>query len=259
MGYGDELMAAGEAEKLYNELGLKVVITDQRGRRRWSDIWDGNPAIATEADIARGKVQYITNGPNARPYNANVPFTAQAGIKFTDWRARDHRGRIYLTDEERELGTSTRDRVGPYWVIEPSPIASSNPNKQWFHERFADVVRQVSDRAWVQGVHSSFRPIEGITYVPTKTFRLACGLLSAASGYLGTEGGLHHAAAALGIPAVVIFGGCMSVETFGYPEHLNIADDGPDSPCGRWVPCEHCRQAMEAITVDRVVSALTSV
>jgi len=246
-------MAAGEAQVLHDRTGQKVAITDGRGRVRWSDIWEGNPAVASLADIVTNEpMEYLQNGPNCRPYNENRPFTRDSGVKFTDWRARDHRGRLYLTVEERALAPH-----GDYWLVEPSPMIQSNPNKRWPFERFQRVVEQ-THVTWVQTTHLDSIPLPYVLQVPTRSFRETCGVLAGAKGYLGTEGGLHHAAAALGIPAVVIFGGCMSVESLGYPEHVNLVDDGPGTPCGRWEDCAHCRTAMERITVEQVVEAVSA-
>lgn len=255
MGWGDEILAAGAAQRLYEDTGQKVAITDRGGAVRWNDIWLGNPAIATPTEAARGRVQFMQNGPNARPYHAkNVPLTRLSGVKFTDWRARDHRGRLYLTDAERERGRRLR-ADGPYWLIEPSPVAQSNQNKRWPFDRFERVAQRVPVRL-VQLLHDDSHELMKVSGTRTPTFRDACGVLASAEGYIGTEGGLHHAAAALGIPAVVIFGGCMSVETFGYPEHINLADNGPESPCGRWMPCTHCVRAMAAISAAQVLDAV---
>lgn len=237
--------------------GRKVAITDRAGRVRWSDIWRGNPIIATPEESRRDDVQRILNGPNARPYNANMPFTRHSGVTFTNWRARDNRGRLYLTEQELDLGRRLRSSVGPYWVVEPSPTARSNPNKRWPYERFQMLVNRPTTERWVQPLHPESRQLDQAIGVNAPTFREACGILASADGYLGTEGGFHHAAAALGILAVVIFGGCMSVEALGYPEHVNLADDG--APCGRWLPCAHCRLAMEQISVDQVWDAVQMV
>ncbi|MFH1718524.1 MAG: glycosyltransferase family 9 protein [Planctomycetota bacterium] len=45
------------------------------------------------------------------------------------------------------------------------------------------------------------------------------------------EGGISHIAAALNIPAVVIFGGFSDPEWTGYPDHVNITSD---------IECRHC-------------------
>jgi len=68
--------------------------------------------------------------------------------------------------------------------------------------------------------------------------RLACGVRAAATG----------------TPAVVIYGGVISPANTGYDLHLNQYAGG--EPCGSRKPCRHCRQAMGAIGVPRVVADL---
>lgn len=253
------MFAAGEAQVVYDaDPSKRVAICDLHGDVRWHDLWDGNPIIAKPDDVAAGEaVHRITNGVGCRPYAVN-PWSRQSGITFTDWRARDHRGRIYLTEQEHAVGRQIREEIGPYWVVEPSLSAQSNPNKQWPWRNFVQVTEPGGPQ-WLQMIHTDSIPLGFPKLIWGQTFRVACGILAHADGYLGTEGGLSHAAAALGIPAVVLFGGCMSVETFGYPEHVNLADNGPESPCGRWLPCPHCQAAMAAITVPAVAQAVESV
>jgi len=45
------------------------------------------------------------------------------------------------------------------------------------------------------------------------------------------EGGISHIAAALNVPAVVLFGGFSDPEWTGYPDHVNITSD---------IECKHC-------------------
>lgn len=68
---------------------------------------------------------------------------------------------------------------------------------------------------------------------------------------MGCEGGMHHGSAAVGIPAVVLFGGFIHPRTTGYESHANIFTGG--RACGSIKPCAHCRQAMLAISVERVL------
>ncbi len=257
---GDEILAAGEAQRLHDEDPTKrVAIVGRNMLPRWHDLWEGNPIIAKPEECFQDEILHIViSGTNARPYNAAVPFTRESGVQFTNWRARDNRGRLYLRESELARGRQLRDE-GPYWVVEPSPSRESNSNKRWPLDRFQDAVWESPELNWVQPIHRDSFRLSRVHSIETASFRDACGLLAGAAGYLGTEGGLHHAAAALGVPAVVIFGGCMSVETFGYPEHANLADTGPGSPCGRWVACDHCREAMRRIMVFDVLDGIKSV
>ena len=67
-------------------------------------------------------------------------------------------------------------------------------------------------------------------WLETTTFRHALQVLSKAKLFVGTDGGLHHAAAALGIPSVVIWTGFTSPRHLGYDTHRNIHDGS--EPCG---------------------------
>jgi ADP-heptose:LPS heptosyltransferase len=260
MGMGDEIMAAGEAERIFRSDPSKpVAICDLTGQVRWHELWEGNPAIATPAYVkSKQPVHRITNGVGCRPY-IRYPFTAVRGMRFTDWQARDHVGTLYLTNDELTLGKRIRDEVGPFVLIEPDVKPSSTPNKQWGAERFAAVVEALPEMTFIRAHGDECRPFLGVKNVRTRSFRQACGILAAADGFFGTEGGFHHAAAALGQPAVVIFGGFISPKSTGYDTHVNIADKGPGSPCGRWQPCGHCAEAMDRIEVGRVIEAVSSV
>jgi hypothetical protein len=254
VGMGDEIMAAGEAEVIFRQTGVPVAILGRDGQPRWHPLWEGNPAIAHPYRITR-VTPTITNGVGCRPY-ISYPFTAARGMRFTDWRARDRVGRVYLTADELALGKRIRYEVGPFLLLEPDVKPDATPNKAWGLDRFADVVRQMSDITFVRAHGDECRTFPPVKNVHTRTFREACGVLAASDGYVGTEGGFHHAAAALGKPAVVIFGGFISPKTTGYETHLNICDKLPGSPCGKWRQCGHCLAAMDRITVPMVVEAV---
>lgn len=261
MGYGDELMAAGQAQRVYEaDPSRRVAICDRVGDVRWHPVWEHNPIVARPEEVAAGEpVHRIRNGVGCRPYIRSL--TVESGLRCTDWRARDHRPVLHLTDEERKRGRRDLARAmkrtrRPVVILEPSIKAQSSPNKQWGAERYAAVVAACSEIQFVQMLHEGIDPIAGVATVWTASFREACAVLAAADGYLGPEGGLHHAAAALNVAAVVLFGGFISPETTGYPDHVNLADTGPGSPCGCWKPCPHCRAAMDRISVDAVMAAV---
>lgn len=248
MGWGDELMAAGQAARVSREGGgAKVCILNSHGQARYHEMWEGLDFITP---VQKPGALTIRNGPGCRPY-IKYPFTS-AGHVYTEWRARDHRPVI-----SRQL---VGDRVdGPWVLIEPTIKALANPNKQW--SRWQEVVDALPAVQFVQCGPSarSGAPARqllagpNVTQFVTETFIEAARLLNTCALYVGPEGGMHHAAAALNVPAVVIFGGSPSVKATGYPDHTNL---GGDEPCGRWEPCTHCVKTMNAITPERVVEAV---
>ncbi len=265
VGWGDEIMAAGQARALQEKDPRKVAVTDASGRVRWHPAWQGNPRIATPCEADRGDVQRLTNGPGCRPYVdygrmrgdfAQVyprrPFTtrvldARLPWRFTDWRAEP--GEIYVRRAPRR---------GETVVVEPHLKGGASANKQWGWARWQDLVSRV-DVAWVQLGPPGTRLLDGVRHVSTATFLDACSVLSRARAAVLPEGGLHHAAAALGLRAVVIFGGRSSPVNLGYEGHVNLFDPANgESPCGQSVACAHCARAMAGIAPATVAHHLES-
>ncbi len=132
----------------------------------------------------------------------------------------------------------------PGMVVIEQSVKRPGGNKDWGFERYDAVVRALRDRG-----HRICRMRK------FGNFRQAMAMLSTAAIYIGPEGGLHHAAAALGIPAVVIFGGFISPKVTGYKEHVNLYTGESELGCGASLPCRCCHAALARISVDEVVTA----
>jgi ADP-heptose:LPS heptosyltransferase len=145
-------------------------------------------------------------------------------------------------------------------VIEPTIKSRASPNKQWGADRWAAFVA-LARRRGVDLVQLGDQPptLEGVRWISTPSFRAGAAVLARAIAYVGHEGGLHHAAAAVGVPAVVIFGGFISPACTGYRMHTNLFTGGTaDHPlgCGMRMPCQHCETAMSEITPESVADEL---
>jgi len=261
MGWGDEIMVTGQARKLQETDPRRVAVRGRDGRARWHPAWLGNPRFAIPGQVAVEDVQWLVNGPGCRPYVdyprmqrefARIfpgrPFTTQVRDarlpwRFTDWRA-----------EPGELH-GRRGARGEIVIVEPHLKPGASSNKQWGWVRWQALIRLV-DVPWVQLGPRGVRVLDGVRHMPTATFSDACTVLSSARAAVLPEGGLHHAAAALGIPAVVIFGGRSSPANVGYDAHMNLFVNDAESPCGQWVPCAHCARAMAAFTPATVARYL---
>lgn len=222
-----------------------VEVLDRDGVRRWHPLWNGNPRIATPGEV--GNFQSIINGPGVRPY-----IESKTNERWT-WKRYDCvPGEIYLAGYERAFAAQHRPQV----VIEPNLKLKASPNKQWGKarwDRFAVLAREAGYSLTQLGP-AGMRPMRGVTQIVTPDFRMACAVLANAKAYVGVEGAMHHAAAALGIPAVVLFGGYVSPAQTGYAMHRNLFTGG--EPCGMRVPCKHCADAMAAITPEMVLQEL---
>lgn len=255
MGWGDEIMAAGCAEEVSKSLeNQPVSILDKYGNIRWSDIWEYNPYIyhpKTQKDISDN---YIINGPGARPYLKSL--SKNEGAVFTKWRARDHKGHIFFSNYEKDCINECKNYLSNFYLIEPNISSISNPNKQWGFEKWQELaykIKKIGLRL-VQPRYTGARLLDGVEYINTNTFRDCCGLVSIARCCLLNEGGTHHAAGVLDIPAVVFFGGHISPQTTGYEHHINVYPNNENSPCGSWVPCKHCKDVADSVSVDDMLN-----
>lgn len=251
MGLGDEIMASGHAQRVWNDVQRPIVIADAHGKPRWSEVWENNPVIVRKPTPDS---LTIKNAPGCRPYIA-YPWNGRQ--KFSGWRARDHIGRFYFTDAEIDAAIKATAAISrPFLVIGPTIKANANPNKDWGFDRYQALVEVMPAVTFVQLGPSGTRRLRGIRHIETPGFRSAAAILALAAGYVGAEGAMHHAAAALSLPAVVLVGSAVPVESLCYETHTNMAHG---DPCGSWAPCAHCRTNMDEVTVNDVAGAVQAV
>lgn len=252
MGVGDAIMASGHARVAQLKDPRKVRI--QHGHRvPWSEVWDGNPRIARPGDGGEVQILYARSlDSNMRRYHR--------GKTHTQWtynlEFRPDVGELYLTGAEKQFAAQHKPQV----ILEPNIKAGASPNKQWGFarwQRFAELAARDGIQLSQIGQYGVAR-LAGVQFIETQSFRLGCAVLATASAYVGGEGGLHHAAAALGVPGVVVFGGFTPVELTGYAIHRNLGVS-LGAACGMRLPCTHCVREMARITPEQVLDNLKEV
>ena len=249
MGWGDELMAAGEARRIHEATGGKVrIVAHLTARTTLSSVmWDNLDYIAKPGETA---VATLVESPFARPYRARIEPHGSFWKPYQPQPAE-----IRLTPQEQAFSAL----VGTgFVVIEPNvkPRRDGAANRQWGWDRYAALISSRPHLRWVQVGKPELSTLPGVSRVSTNSFREACAVLARAAAYVGPEGGLHHASAALGIPAVVIFGGYISPEVTGYRCHMNLFS-GEGLGCGRRESCG-C-DCMTRISPDQVARSLDAV
>jgi len=152
---------------------------------------------------------------------------------------------------------------GQYIVVEP------DTNRDWFGELRAwpfdrwqemlEFLRQEHpDLNFVQiGVKDACK-LDGVIDLRGQTnFKLAALVQRDAALFVGTEGGLMHAAAAVKVPSVILWGGVTVPEFAGYPKHHKIiCKYVPCAPCGHLGWCDNNHVCMNSISVSEVVTAV---
>lgn len=241
MGFGDDIMGTGMARGAHKR-GKRIAFGDGK-RIIWgphsAEMFRGNPNIAPPGQENAPDIEWIKYFKGHRIYNRldgnrwiwNYDFHATPGEFFFD-------SPPMVDDEARII------------VIEPNVPQQKGcaPNKQWPVARYQAVADWLTGEAfrvvqpWYSGAMVRLKNAEHIEF---KKFRDAIEFLQSASLYIGPEGGLHHAAAAVGIPAVVLFGGFIPPSVTGYDSHCNLT--GGAQACGSIVRCQHCIDAMQRI------------
>ena len=246
MGLGDELMAAGEAQRLSRiKKGHRVAILDHTGKRRWHPLWENNPHIARPGDKARFSV---INGPGHRSYIQEK--------KTDNWVWREYKpipAEFFFSVEELEFASSLSD---DFVVIEPGlKKKPESVNRDWGWDNFVTLIKMFPNLNWAQLGPEGTKVLPGVRFIKTTSPRMAASALTKATSFVGHEGGLHHMAAAVGLKGVVIYGGFTSQHVSGYDIHRHLSI-GPGIGCGSRIRCTHCQAAMKSITSDMVASEL---
>jgi hypothetical protein len=191
-------------------------------------------------------VVWVKNYQGHRPY---LKGTKNGRLLFND----DYKprvGEVYFNQlEKKNIDKIDKD----YIVVEPNVkrLYAHTVNKAWhgWKELFKH------DLPWLQLGDVTVKRYT--KWKETTTFREALQVLSKAKLFVGTDGGLHHAAAALGIPSVVIWTGFTSPRHLGYDTHRNIHDGS--EPCGTYDSvCQHCLLKAKNISVEQVLDAVNT-
>lgn len=237
MGLGDWIMATADAKEVNERHNVRVVFGDGQNRF-YDEVFDRNPRIAKE--LRQGeRFAWVKNYPGRRPYIKEI--TKERFIFHPDFKAK-----------AGELFPKSNNKNG-YVIIEPNVKQNFwiGKNKDWGIENWRALVSKL-DCDWRQIGTDNF--LDKHHALRTKSITDAISVLAGAKLLITTDGALHHAAAALGIPAIVLWGGMASPTNLGYDSHINLWHG--DEPCGSHSKkCMHCYNAMRKITVDEVLES----
>jgi ADP-heptose:LPS heptosyltransferase len=144
-------------------------------------------------------------------------------------------------------------------AIQSSGLAARFPmrNKQWFPERFQEVVTRLQkDFKFIQLGAAGDPPLAGALDLRGRTsIRETAAVLANCRLYIGNVGLVMHLARAAECPSVIIFGGREAPWQSGYTGNINLYSPEPCAPCWLWNTCDFHRVCMEKITADHVVDA----
>lgn len=178
---------------------------------------------------------------------------------------------LYLEPEEEAMGAQVLSEAGlpgqgPWVGL--SPGAAYGPAKRWEPARFAalgrELVREFGARLVLLGADDE-RPVADevkeqlqgpvVDLVGQTSLRQALGVMSQLHLLVTNDSGLMHAAAALSVPLVALFGSTDPVATGPFTSRATVIHHPqPCSPCFNRT-CETGYTCLTAISVDEVAAA----
>lgn len=253
MGFGDDVIASGLARGMHSR-GRRAAFGD--GKKiiwgPWSEeVFRHNPNIAQPGSEGNPDLVWVDHYKGRRKYNS-IDRVKGRWVWNYDFKVTP--GELFFSEKEREFGWDLSDFI----FVEPNVPwhKSVAPNKDWGLENYQRVVDKLMSEGYdvVQSKYGRDK-LRGVRFITTPTFRDVLALMRRAKVALVPEGGLHHGAAAVGVPAVVLFGGFIPPAVVGYDQHINLTG-GATGFCGSLTKCHHCRAALAKISVEEVYQAV---
>jgi len=245
MGLGDEIMVLGIVEEIYETRGKPVVIYDGKRKVRNHRAWENSPAIERNPKCDSFS---IINEPGIRRYiKAVVPNR----LTLFDPKHIARAGRICLTEEEKTKAIELTPKY-EFVIVEPLVRFSGSKNKNWGIKNWEKVIEDFPLPVYQFSIKKNDLTIKGAIPIFSPDFRISAGIVKKARLVLTVDGGMHHIAASMKRPAVVVFGGFCDPKITGYSFHSNFYADIEGSPCGRYDECPHCKKAMALIKPEEV-------
>lgn len=169
---------------------------------------------------------------------------------------------LYLTEAEKKYAQQliASEDPRPICVIEPHCKQEYGVNKLYPFQKWQLVVDSLPGIRFVQVGVVGNQALQNVLDLSGKTsFREAAAVISLADLYLGAEGGLMHAANAVGTKAVIIFTGFLHPTMTGYPENVNIWIGRDHGPCGMKILCQKCYNNAQQHDPNEIVSEVSRV
>jgi hypothetical protein len=145
----------------------------------------------------------------------------------------------------------------PWIALQSAGQTDWTPNKEWYPARFETVATALRPRfRLVQlGLASDPKLPSDLDLRGQVSPRQAAAVLASCASFVGQVGFLMHAAAAVSVPAVIVYGGFEAPWQSGYPWNENLFTPLECSPCWLSSPCPYARRCMNEIQPKDVLAA----
>lgn len=272
MGLGGYLTWTAVARELVQRSGVeKVFPFEQHGqliRPIKSDIFKNNPYISQEFGNERS-IPLQLNNPQSNYCKQDTPERAVHrydrhiieqiceiyGINDPKLKCE-----LYFDDEEIDSIEKLLGDKKDFIVIEPQSNDEYTVNKRYPLSKWQYVADQLikDGHTLVQiGRSTSTKKLDGVIDLTGQTtFREAAAVIGLSKLFVSSEGGLMHAANAVGVMSVILYTGFIHPTMTSYPENTNIWIGKNHGPCGFKVQCQACSEDADTHDPIEIVEAV---
>tara|TARA_R110002020_G_scaffold218282_2_gene426147 strand:- start:3339 stop:4181 length:843 start_codon:yes stop_codon:yes gene_type:complete len=147
----------------------------------------------------------------------------------------------FLKEEEEKALKMVSGLPRKYIAIEPHSKNNYTPNRRYPFEKWQSVVDSLKNEiTFVQIGQPGHKILENvISLLGETTFRESALIIKNSQMFISTEGGLGHAANAVGKKSLIVLTGYQGYNMVAYPENINL-DISSHGPCGLKIKCERC-------------------
>jgi ADP-heptose:LPS heptosyltransferase len=165
--------------------------------------------------------------------------------------------KIFLSDAEKNKRLLPESKK-PWVAIQSTGLSTWTDNKNWGVENFRSVARSLAREFSVVQLGASGDPSLGVDLelqgrLPIRDVFV---LLRECGVFVGQEGFLMHAAAAVDLLSVIVYGGFLAPWQTGYSINENLYSNVECAPCWLETKCPHEKKCMAMITPRMVVEKI---
>ena len=167
---------------------------------------------------------------------------------------------INLDEKEKEkVEKLTKNLPEKFITINVDVNLDYTKNKFNIFEKWQNIVDKLKNEFTFVQIGLGSKKLEGVIDLTKRTtFREAAGIIGKSSLFVGSEGGLVHAANAFDVPSVVVITSFIHPDLVKYPGNFNLwLNDDNHGPCGMKVHCQKCHDNMKSLNEDIVCKAIT--
>ena len=273
MGLGGYLMWTAVARQIYNASGMKCIPVEMLQHGTWkvikSPIFHENDAIFQEFEDTENVFPLVLNNPDTNYCKQDTPVKAvhrhdrhiirqiceYYGLSPSELKCE----LFFKNDEHHRVNSllSNNSLSGQDFItIEPHTKNEYTINKTYPFEKWQTVVDDLSKKFKIVQIGQKTDQIlkNCIDLTGKTSFREAALLMSKAKLHVGPEGGLMHAANAVGTKCVIVITGFIHPRMTCYSNNINIWIGKDHGPCGLKIHCEKCKKECDDHNPKEIVS-----